>query len=97
MAIPGNWAELPLEERAQWVVDHPGEVVDLIRQQGESPAPEAPLAMKVTTVRLPEPMLAQLDNIAGSDPNGRSGLVRQAVSEWLERRAARIAELKEAA
>ncbi|GAA4262970.1 ribbon-helix-helix domain-containing protein [Dactylosporangium darangshiense] len=40
---------------------------------------------KVVTVKMPGDMVARLDHAAGRDRSGRSGIIRQAVAEWLER------------
>jgi hypothetical protein len=42
--------------------------------------------MVVTSVRLPKPLVDELDEIAGRDREGRSGLLRTAVQEYLQRR-----------
>lgn len=43
---------------------------------------------KVVTVKMPGDMVAKLDQAAGRDRAGRSGIIRQAVAEWLERHSA---------
>ncbi|HET8681796.1 MAG TPA: ribbon-helix-helix protein, CopG family [Micromonosporaceae bacterium] len=56
--------------------------------QGVKPAqlPDvADLRMQVTSVRLPLRMIEELDRRAGRDRDGRSGIVREAVAEWLAR------------
>jgi hypothetical protein len=41
------------------------------------------IPMQVTSIRLPIGMIEELDKRAGRDRDGRSGIVRQAVAEWL--------------
>jgi hypothetical protein len=43
----------------------------------------ADLPMQVTSIRLPLGMIEELDRRAGRDRDGRSGIVREAVAEWL--------------
>jgi hypothetical protein len=45
----------------------------------------ADLPMQVTSIRLPSRMIEELDRRAGRDRDGRSGIVREAVAEWLAR------------
>jgi len=51
---------------------------------GPAPSPET-VPMIVTGVRLPSATVARLDELAGTDKGGRSGLIRQAIDEFLER------------
>ena len=48
------------------------------------PAP-ADLPMIVTGVRLPTSTVQRLDALAGNDKGGRSGLIRRAIDEYLDR------------
>ena len=41
------------------------------------------LPMQVTSIRLPVAMIEELDKRAGRDRDGRSGIVRDAVADWL--------------
>jgi hypothetical protein len=45
----------------------------------------------VTDVRLPSATLERLDELAGNDKGGRSGLIRQAIDEFLARHAGEAA------
>jgi metal-responsive CopG/Arc/MetJ family transcriptional regulator len=47
--------------------------------------------MIVTGVRLPSATVEQLDVLAGRDKGGRSGLIRRAIDEFLERHAGEAA------
>jgi predicted transcriptional regulator len=47
--------------------------------------------MIVTGVRLPSATVQRLDELAGNDKGGRSGLIRRAVDEFLERHAGEAA------
>jgi hypothetical protein len=51
---------------------------------GPTPRPED-VPMIVTGVRLPSATVEQLDALAGRDKGGRSGLIRRAIDEFLER------------
>jgi hypothetical protein len=70
--------------------DAGGDISDLLRgatagpDLGPAPSPEA-IPMIVTGVRLPSDVVRQLDQLAGNDRGGRSGLIRQAIDEFLER------------
>jgi hypothetical protein len=43
----------------------------------------ADIPMQVTSIRLPLSMIEELDRRAGRDRDGRSGIVREAVADWL--------------
>jgi Ribbon-helix-helix protein, copG family len=51
-----------------------------------APASET-IPMIVIGVRLPSDVVRQLDQLAGNDKGGRSGLIRQAIDEFLQRHA----------
>jgi hypothetical protein len=53
---------------------------------GPTPAPEN-VPMIVTGVRLSSTAVQRLDELAGNDKSGRSGLIRQAIDEFLARHA----------
>lgn len=57
-----------------------------VRGPDLGPAP-AELPMMVTAVRLPVTTVERLDALAGRDRAGRSGLIRRAIDEFLERHA----------
>lgn len=73
-----------------------GDISDLLHgavvgpDLGPTPAPET-IPMIVTGVRLPAEVVRQLDQLAGNDKGGRSGLIRQAIDEFLERHAGEAA------
>ena len=67
-----------------------GDVSDLLRDAtagrdlGPAPAPDT-IPMIVTGVRLPSDVVRQLDQLAGNDKGGRSGVIRLAIDEFLQR------------
>ncbi len=73
-----------------------GDISDLLRDGvvgpdlGPVPAPET-IPMILTGVRLPSEVVSQLDQLAGNDKGGRSGLIRRAIDEFLERHAGEAA------
>jgi hypothetical protein len=73
-----------------------GDISDLLHDAvagpdlGPPPAPET-ISMMVTGVRLASDVVRRLDQIAGNDKGGRSGLIRQAINEFLERHAGEAA------
>jgi hypothetical protein len=73
-----------------------GDISELLRDAvpgpdlGPAPAPET-IPMIVTGVRLPSDVVHRLDRLAGNDKGGRSGLIRQAIDEFLERHAGEAA------
>lgn len=73
-----------------------GDISELLRDAtagpdiGPAPSPEA-IPMIVTGVRLPSDVVHQLDQLAGDSRGGRSGLIRQAIDEFLERHAGEAA------
>ena len=76
--------------------DGGGDISDLLRGAVHGPdlgpAPNAmEIPMIVTGVRLPSATVDRLDALAGSDRGGRSGLIRQAIDEFLERHAGEAA------
>jgi hypothetical protein len=74
--------------------DGGGDWSDLLRYAVVGPdlgPPPAELPMIVTGVRLPSATVQRLDELAGNDKGGRSGLVRQAIDEYLERHAGEAA------
>lgn len=73
-----------------------GDISELLR--GAAPAPDlgsapdpADIPMLVTGVRLPSTTVERLDALAGNDKGGRSGLIRQAIDEYLERHPGKAA------
>lgn len=77
------------EEAAAWLLNN--DTTGLMRQ-GARPTTRWAQAdvdgepMQSTAFRMPVVMLEELDQLAGRDREGRSGLVRQAVREFLDRR-----------
>jgi len=61
-----------------------GDISELLRDTVPGPAP-AEIPMIVTGVRPPSAIVERLDAIAGNDKGGRSGLIRRAIDEFLER------------
>lgn len=76
--------------------DGGGDISELLRgakvggDLGPAPRPET-IPMIVAGVRLPAEAVARLDELAGSDKGGRSGLIRQAIDEFLERHSGEAA------
>jgi len=70
--------------------DGGGDISELLRDAVPGPdlgqAP-AEIPMIVTGVRLPSITVQRLDALAGNDKGGRSGLIRQAIDEFLDRHA----------
>ncbi|WP_344139060.1 CopG family ribbon-helix-helix protein [Luedemannella flava] len=73
-----------------------GDISELLRDAtagpdlGPTPSPDA-IPMIVTGVRLPSDVVRRLDQLAGNDRGGRSGVIRQAIDEFLERHAGEAA------
>ena len=68
--------------------DGGGDISELLRDAVPGPAlGPAPveIPMIVTGVRLPAAIVDRLDALAGNDKGGRSGLIRRAIDEFLER------------
>jgi hypothetical protein len=68
--------------------DSGGDICELLRDAVPGPdlgAAPAEIPMIVTGVRLPSATIDRLDALAGNDKGGRSGLIRRAVDEVLER------------
>ncbi|WDZ82225.1 ribbon-helix-helix protein, CopG family [Micromonospora cathayae] len=76
--------------------DHGGDLSELLRDAtvgpdlGPAPAPET-IPMIVTGVRLSSATVRRLDELAGNDRGGRSGLIRQAIDEFLARHSGEAA------
>ena len=70
--------------------DRGGDISELLRDAtagadlGPAPSPET-IPMIVTGIRLPSATVQRLDELAGNDKGGRSGLIRRAIDEYLER------------
>jgi hypothetical protein len=59
-----------------------------VRGPDLGPAPDpADIPMMITGVRLPSATVQRLDAIAGNDKGGRSGVIRRAIDEFLDRHA----------
>ena len=73
-----------------------GDISELLRgatpgaDLGPAPSPDM-IPMIVTGVRLPTDVVRQLDLLAGSERGGRSGLIRRAIDEYLERHSGEAA------
>jgi len=74
--------------------DGGGDISELLRDAAVGPdlgpAPTE-IPMIVTGVRLSSATVRRLDELAGSDKGGRSGLIRRAIDEFLERHAGEAA------
>jgi hypothetical protein len=69
-----------------------GDISELLRGATRGPdlgpAPDpADIPMMITGVRLPSGTVQRLDAMAGNDKGGRSGLIRRAIDEFLDRHA----------
>jgi hypothetical protein len=70
--------------------DGGGDISELLRgatvgpDLGPAPGPES-VPLIVTGVRLSSAAVRRLDELAGNDKAGRSGLIRQAIDEFLAR------------
>ena len=100
--FPAGFESWSLEQQHDWVIEH-GEgdtLLEFLKRfggrvyRGDEPPPEDNTPKQVLTVRMPIAMVEELTHIAGDHIEGRSGLIRTAVAEYLDRRAAHIAELK---
>jgi hypothetical protein len=72
--------------------DAGGDISGLLREATRGadlgPVPDpATIPMIVTGLRLPSTTVQRLDALAGSNKAGRSGLIRQAIDEFLDRHA----------
>ncbi len=83
-----DFSRMTPQEAADWI-EH-NDISALIRQAQRGPeyetVPDSPLGSMVSvTFRAPSTLVAQLDRYAGTDREGRSGLIRRAVGELLQR------------
>jgi hypothetical protein len=68
--------------------DGGGDISELLRDAVRGPdlgAAPVEIPMIVTGVRLPSAVVERLDALAGNEKGGRSGLIRRAIDEFLER------------
>jgi hypothetical protein len=90
MTVNRNPRTMSREELVAYF-DNGGDISDLLRDAtagpdlGPPPTPDN-IPMIVTGVRLPSATVRQLDELASNDKGGRSGLIRQAIDEFLARR-----------
>ena len=76
--------------------DAGGDISELLRgavsgpDLGPAPHP-GDVPMIVTGVRLPSATVDRLDALAGNDKGGRSGIIRRAIDEFLERHSGEAA------
>jgi hypothetical protein len=90
MTVP-NFDAMTVEEAADWITNN--DATDLLRDaRPVIPGKRWVLVdadgtevLRSTAIRMPVSMLAELDEVAGSDREGRSGVVRRAVREYLDR------------
>ncbi|GLL07234.1 ribbon-helix-helix protein, CopG family [Dactylosporangium matsuzakiense] len=89
MAAP-DFEAMSRDEVAQWLMDNDSGAVMATLPAGPtgrfvqvdeagSPVPQ------LVTVKMPSDVVARLDVAAQRDHEGRSGIIQQAVVEWLER------------
>jgi len=76
--------------------DAGGDISELLRGAVSgpdlAPAPHpGGVPMIVTGVRLPSATVDRLDALAGNDKGGRSGIIRRAIDEFLERHSGEAA------
>jgi Ribbon-helix-helix protein, copG family len=89
MTVPRDPRTMSREELVAYF-DSGGDISELLRDAvrgpdlGPAPSP-AEIPMIVTGVRLPAATVERLDALAGNDKAGRSGLIRRAIDEFLER------------
>jgi hypothetical protein len=90
MTLP-NFDAMSVEQAAEWITNN--DTTDLLRQARPTvPGKRWVLVdadgtevLRSTAIRMPVSMLAELDEVAGTDREGRSGVVRRAVREYLDR------------
>ena len=91
MTMP-DFDAMTAEQAAEWITDN--DATDLLRHARPAVPgkrwvlvdAEGAEVLRSTAIRMPAAMLAELDEAAGSDREGRSGVVRRAVREYLDRR-----------
>lgn len=97
--LPDNLAQMTASELAEWLDTAPdGALGELFRTGTSVPPAQAgftvlpdrdvdaetgTVPMKVTSFRLPAHMIEELGRVAGRDRDGRSGIVREALSQYL--------------
>ncbi len=97
--LPDNLASMTPDEVAEWLDTAPdGALAELLRTGSAVPPAQAGFIvlpdgdldaetgtepMKVTSFRLPVHMIDELGRVAGRDRDGRSGVVREALSRYL--------------
>ena len=90
MTMP-NFDAMTVEQAAEWIINN--DSTDLLREARPAvPGKRWVLVdadgaevLRSTAIRMPVSMLAELDEVAGTDREGRSGVVRRAVREYLDR------------
>ncbi|HET8658475.1 MAG TPA: ribbon-helix-helix domain-containing protein [Micromonosporaceae bacterium] len=90
MTMP-DFNAMTAEQAAEWITNN--DTTDLLRQARPAVPgkrwvlvdTEGTEVLRSTAIRMPASMLAELDEVAGSDREGRSGVVRRAVREYLDR------------
>lgn len=95
--IPDDIMQWPADRRDEWLNQHDdgNTLLEFIKRFSTPPPPPVEdTPMQVLTVRMPVTMVEELTHAAGEHIEGRSGLIRTAVAQYLERRKATIADLK---
>jgi hypothetical protein len=93
MALP-DFSTMTAAEIATWIDTH--DTTELIQRAQPGPAMSPsdkpiPVVSSVSvTFRAPVEMVEQLDAFAGRDREGRSGVVRRAMAEFVERHRAEL-------
>ncbi|GAA3189932.1 ribbon-helix-helix domain-containing protein [Dactylosporangium siamense] len=90
MSLP-DFTAMTHDEIADWLMHN--DTVELMRLASAMPADtriavvdaQGDEIMKTTAFRMPPSLLAEMDEVAGNDREGRSGIVRRAVREYLDR------------
>ena len=88
MSLP-NFDTMTRDQIIDWVMNNP--ITELLPTMtpGDDPIivlnPPTTEPMTLISVRMPEAVIATLDEVVGRDKDGRSGLIRLAVTEYLQR------------
>ncbi len=92
MTATPDFERMSSEEIANWLLE--ADDITPWRQWAKPSSPSGPFVQvdpagepveRMVTVKMPSDMVARLDSAAGRDRAGRSGIIRAAVEEYLER------------
>jgi hypothetical protein len=89
-----DFASLHTAEEWQRHWDSTTDHTDFVRwimRTGRASGAESTSATKLIAVRLPETVVARLDELSAGNRDGRSGLIREAVGQFLDRLDTRAA------